>query len=173
MLKQGILQVCVRRQCCVGKPTWVLRVFLPEEGRLSPGCSAGSNAGALPPGSAFPCWKEAPLRAEKVKLCCHPRRMGRCVAEEELLGSPAAARQQRGYGRGIAAGCEPRERCAGAGMPLPLPRPVALFGGLRGVQASLPGVSKVCQSPMGLLKSFLSPTGAPAEISHRVIFLMP
>lgn len=126
VLKQGILPVCVRRQCCVGKPTCVLRVFLPEEGRLSAGCSAGSNAGALPPSSAFPCWKEAPFRAEKVKLCCHPRRMGRCVAEEELLGSPAglgsgvaaAGALQRAASRGSAA-TEPGCRCLFPALWLP------------------------------------------------------
>lgn len=137
---------------------WVF--FLPEEGRLSLGCSAGSNAGALPPGSAFPRWKEAPLRAEKVKLCCHPRRMGRRVAEEELLLARLGHCSRLG--------------CDGEGMPLPFPRPVAPFEGLGagvgGVQACLRGVSEVCQSPMELLKSFLSPAGAPAEISHRVIF---
>lgn len=37
MLKEGILQVCVRRQCCVCKPTCVLRVFSAGGGEALPG----------------------------------------------------------------------------------------------------------------------------------------
>lgn len=152
---------------CVSPPACYV-FFLPEERRLSLGCSAGSRsgstAGALPPASGFPCWKEAPLRAETLKtLLASPEDGEVCRRGRAAVGSAAAARQQRGYGWGIAAGGEPREGCAEAGLPLPPPCPGAPFEGLR-------GVSKVCQSPMGLLKSFLSPTGAPAEISHRVIF---
>lgn len=102
--------------------------FLPEEGRLSLGCGAGSrsgsNAGTLPPGSGFPCWREAPLRAEKVKTLLPSPEDGEVCRTEELL----LARQRLGHCSRLGAAAGLRRSGAAAASP----RPAAPFEGLEG-----------------------------------------
>lgn len=104
------------------------------------------------------------------------QRIARYVAEKELLfRSPVAAWQRLGYGRGTVAGWEQREGCARAGAATASPRPRGSLGRVVGCKPPCEELLKSarargCVELAGLPKSFLSPIGAPAEISHRVIF---
>lgn len=147
MLQHGVSQLCVRWQCGVLSPPACYVFFVPEEGRLSLGSPAAMQESL--PGSGFPRWKEAPLRAgEAQTLVPSPEDGELCCRARAALGSLGL--------------------CSSRGA-LPLPRPGLPPKG-SGAKASLRGVPKVCQSPMESLKSFLSPAGAPAEISHRAVF---